>query len=115
MPKLFLDDIKPAENVIDFNKTGMTINFTADVDKPTTFKLPLFYYPGYKAFTSEGESLNLKDSGDNFHRIQVEVPAGQTHVTVKYYDKPLWRIANWISLISLIVFIINVLRGDKYV
>ena len=57
------DDIQPAEMVSNFQKVGTTINFTASTKEAAVFTMPLFYYPGYEAITSDGTSLNARDKG----------------------------------------------------
>ena len=105
--KMKFDDIQPKVN--DFQKKGMTINFTAQVDKPTRFLLPLFYYPGYEAHSSDGTKLLVSES-DNLHRMQIDVLTGKTYVTVEYIGKTLWRIVDWISAVSLFLFIFQIYR-----
>ena len=106
--KLRADDIAPRDVVSDYRKTGMTIEFTARTEEPTVIRLPLFYYPGYEAKTSDGRSLTV--GSIDKHRLTVEVPSGETRVRIEYVDKISWRLALIGSLIGLIVLIVGMRR-----
>ena len=109
--KIPFDDIQPNDFITNFKKIGVTINFTANTNENKTFLLPLFYYPGYKAYTSEGEELKIS-SGIN-HRIKVEVPKGETNVTVRYVEPLHWKMANILSITGFFAFIFQIYRERR--
>lgn len=75
--------------------------------------LPLFDYPGYRAYDSgTGESFYL-EAGAN-RRVMVNVPAGyKGTITVRYFEKPWWRLAEGVSAVTLIVIIVICCIGEK--
>ena len=97
------DDIRPKELISNFHKAGMKVIFDSHANEDTSFTLPLYYYPLYEAYTSDGRELQVY-SGER-HRLMVEVPAGETNVTVKYNGRFLWKIFDVISLLGLISFL----------
>ena len=63
--------------------------------------LPLYYYPGYTAWTDSGELL-IVDRGDN-NRIKISVPAGYSGgIKLRYRERKLWRLCEVISIIGFI-------------
>ena len=75
--------------------------------------LPLFDYPGYRAYDSgTGESFYL-EAGAN-RRVMVNVPAGyKGTITVRYFEKPWWRLAEAVSAVTFIVIIVICCIGEK--
>ena len=68
-------------------------------------EFPLYYYPGYVATTENGDKLSL-DRGSN-NRVKVSIPNGfEGNIYVRYKEYPVWRIAELISVLSLIGLII---------
>ena len=106
------DGIEPAEAVTNFTKKGTTLTFNVNANEPLTMRLPLFYYPGYTAYTADRTELNLYTNDDK-HRISIDVPVGEHFITVKYVGQTLWTIAEYISLISLFIFAIKIWRENK--
>lgn len=96
-----------AENwvVSDLRKKGMTIEFTARTRETSTIRLPLIYYPGYEARSADGQELIVREL--NRHRLAVEVPGGATRVKVEYVGFRSWRLAELLSLASLIAFFVQ--------
>ena len=103
--KIPFNKIEPAEFVTNFQKIGMSIKFTAHINEPMSFKLPLFYYPGYEAVNADGTALAI--TSVDKHILQVDLPTGENTVTVYYAGKFIWRVAEFISLMSLIIFTIQ--------
>lgn len=63
--------------------------------------LDILMYKGYKAYTDDGNELDL-DFGTN-NRVRVIIPGGfNGNVTISFYEPIYWRIAECISLLSII-------------
>ena len=109
-PKLRNDDLSmaPRGSIVDYRKTGMTIDLDVRTDEPATLRLPLFYFDGYEATTADGRSLKV--GSIDKHRLTVEVPKGETHIRVEYVGRNAWRIALMLSMIGLMGFVIQVRR-----
>lgn len=68
--------------------------------------LPLFSYPGYKAYDAATGEKYYIEAGQN-KKIMVNVPAGYDGtVIVKYVEKPIWRVAETLSLVTLLALIV---------
>lgn len=91
------------ENIFNIRRMGTTISFQYACDKDTLVEMPLFYYDGYVCENSNGDRLEIGQSPD--HIMLITLPAGINHVTVKYEGLPLFRVGDWISMISLIALI----------
>ncbi len=66
--------------------------------------LPLYYYPGYTAWTESGDLL-IVDRGDN-NRVKISVPAGYSGgIKLRYRERKLWRLCEVISIIAWIALI----------
>ena len=95
------------------NRYDITIASSAE---GASIQIPLYYYPGYKAFTDDGKSLKL-ERGDN-NRIKVILPDGFSgSIKVRYKEFLIWRICEIISLLGFAALIIFEVRGrnnDEY-
>ena len=68
--------------------------------------LPLFSYPGYKAYDAATGEKYYIEAGQN-KKIMANVPAGYDGtVIVKYVEKPIWRVAETLSLVTLLALIV---------
>ena len=68
-------------------------------------ELPLFNYIGYEAEDESGEVLSVVD-GDN-HRVRVLIPSGYDgRLHIQYREPALWRIAECLSVFSLLGLIV---------
>jgi hypothetical protein len=65
----------------------------------------LAYFPGWKLWISGKETQPTLDSG----RIKLSLPPGSHNILLKFTDTPIRTLANLITLISLLVFIILVI------
>lgn len=68
--------------------------------------IPLFNYPGYKAYDSlTGEQYYI-ESGQN-KKMMINIPAGyEGSIIVRYVEKIIWRVAELVSLIALVGFVV---------
>lgn len=100
-----------ALQIDSLQKRGTTITSTVrnPEDSTVILQLPLFYFPGYKAF-GEGASLPLSSSQTGL--IQVEIPPGYNGLLKVQFKQPVfWIIGGIISAITVIymayILIIN--------
>ena len=75
--------------------------------------IPVFYYPGYKAYDSDtGEQFYI-EAGAN-KKIMVNVPAGYNgEITVRYVEKSVWRLAEIVSLLTLLALVITACINNR--
>lgn len=73
---------------------------------------PLLYYGGYQARDSSSQEQLQTTIGDN-GRVMVMIPPGYSgNIQVGFHEPLLWRIAEGISLITLLGIIVSLLRPD---
>ncbi len=73
---------------------------------------PLLYYGGYQARDSSSQEQLQTTIGDN-GRVMVMIPPGYSgNIQVGFNEPLLWRIAEGISLITLLGIIVSLLRPD---
>lgn len=110
-----INELKPgtvalSENVMleNYEKQGVTVSFTCENPSGESgyVELPLLWYSNYRAKDMNGNNLTIT-LGDN-NSIRVLIPAGYFgNVSVEYKHLALWRIAEMISLLSLLGFILK--------
>ena len=104
----------------DFHRQGDEIILTIDSTEgdDSYIDVPFLYYPGYVArYQTSGQMLNTVKAPDN--RVRVVIPSGYTGmITVKYRERMLWRVADFITVIStlgiiMIVFTRNAIDSKR--
>ncbi len=105
---------KPREKVsganpqIEVKLAGLTYNskeisFLAEAGKNTDLKINTIYFPGWQAFI-DGQKQEIKYDNQS-GLMTVALPAGEHTVDLKWQSTPVRRIADLISLVSLITVI----------
>ncbi|MDR0906264.1 MAG: hypothetical protein LBN00_08860 [Oscillospiraceae bacterium] len=96
-------------NNIDRDYTTVTFDFEGAQDGAYA-ELPLYYYPGYVAEDEYGGALTA-DAGEN-GVVRVNLPSGTRGgtVTVRYREPAVYRIAEVISLLTIIILTIKYRR-----
>ena len=87
--------------VDSFSREGTHIRLALNnqAAQPGHVDLPLIYYLGYGAKDNEGTAFSLT-KGDS-SRIQLQVPAGYSgEVEISFQQRPLWRTAQLLSLLT---------------
>ena len=78
------------------SRRGTEITVSTKTDRGAKVELPVFAYPNYE--TSSGAKISC---GDN-NRISFDVPAGDNTTTVKYTAPAFYRIAEAVSVLSVL-------------
>lgn len=74
--------------------------------KPMVLQINQFNFPGWEALI-DGKKTHINDD-NRLHLIQLAVPIGNHRVEIFFRDTAIRTAGNWISIISLIIFIIIV-------
>ena len=94
-----------------YRKTGTQIWAEAAAQEDGTVSLPLFAFDGYRAEVN-GEKMAL-NAGEN-NRLTVHLPAGtQGELHIWFAGKILWRIADGVSLVTLLALAACTIRKRK--
>ncbi|PKO21752.1 MAG: hypothetical protein CVU38_13025 [Chloroflexi bacterium HGW-Chloroflexi-1] len=77
-----------------------SLRFVITAAAPSTVTLAHFYFPGWRAWL-DNAPIALR-STEKTGLIQLDVPAGQHDLLLKYGDTPIRVAAGWISLVGLL-------------
>ncbi len=100
------------ENIDIYDEKRSGFEISADIVNRTSKKadvtFPLWYYPGYKLYTS---AKNITMTTNNLNEIVVKITPGfYGKITLKYEEPWYWRASEIFSLISLIIFLFVYIR-----
>ena len=97
-----------------YNKKGTNISFSYNAKENTVIVLPLINYPGYAAADQSGQKIKIEEN-DN-HMISIKLPKGTGTIKVWYEGLFLYTVADYLSILSAIVFIvfINHRRAEDF-
>ena len=105
---VFSDKIK----ISDYTKNGTSIFFKYSASEDSVIRLPLIFYRGYSAKTELGTELPVRQS--SIGTIEVELPeAAETGVFLSHKEAWYLRIAEMISLISIILFCTGIIISRR--
>lgn len=94
-------------------KDGLHLEFDiSEASENTVLELPYLYYLGYDIIIEDEQITNF-ESDNGFVSIQSPKDIENAHVVVQYKGTILEKVSYAISLISLIGFIIYILKGRK--
>ena len=98
----------------DFARNYDSISFSYSINggEGSYVDVPLTYYPGYAAFV-DGNKTEISCGRTGVVRVSLPDGINEGVVDVKYTEKPLWVIADLISLCSSVVFVF--LLGKRFI
>lgn len=95
---------------INHNRYDIKLNVN---NENAYIELPLNYYPGYSAYSSEGGKLRI-EKGTN-GRLKVNIPTiGINNIRVRYKGFISWKIADIISLLSILLLLSTQFNNSKH-
>ncbi|NLL79589.1 MAG: hypothetical protein GX234_07345 [Clostridiales bacterium] len=100
-------------SIHDLKKQGTTLSFTCENSsgEDVVLELPLYYYPGYRAWNS-GEEVEIK-AGNN-GMAEIVASAGQSgEFLVCYREKAIFLVCDWITVITLAALAVQWLRKKE--
>lgn len=94
------------------NLTDISFYYTTPYDAKIV--LPLVNYPGYIVKKQNGDKISKINIAENDnHMIMILLPTGNGTINVHYEGLTVFKIADYVSAISLLVFILYVIRNNK--
>ena len=84
-----------------YEKKGTNIRVDITAENEGYIELPLLWFPGYKAELSSGEKLETVRGDNNVVRVMLSKGIQGT-LSVRFEENWLWKVANLISLITLL-------------
>ena len=104
--------------ISEYDKDGTNVALhcenSSDTDK--VLEIPLLYYDGYKAIAADmqGDRHELNIYEGNNGVVSVVIPGHSAYnIQIGFYEKWYWRIAEIVSLITLIIIIVSAKRAIK--
>ena len=92
--------------IYDWRKSLTTVSFSYSAKENSIITLPLVNYPGYVAVNQTGEDIPVQEN--NNHMVMIRLPEGEGAVKVYYNGLTLFKIADYMSLISLVVLLCSI-------
>jgi hypothetical protein len=89
--------------VSDFQKGSNKYSFAINAEESSRVLLAQYYFPRWKIFV-DGNRVEI-DYQNDLGLMNFEVPTGEHKVTGKLYDTPLRVFSNWLTVLSVGVFI----------
>lgn len=75
------------------------------------FEVPLYWYPGYYALTDSGEKLTVFQTEAGL--VGVMTPEQSCHIMVAYGENVVWKIADWISGMTLLAVLYSIISKKR--
>jgi hypothetical protein len=95
-------------DISNYQKSISNISFSYRAETDTKIILPLVNYPGYVAVDQYSKKIAFEEN-DN-HMIVIPLAKGSGSIKVWYKGLPLFRVADYISLISAIIFLCSLIE-----
>lgn len=92
--------------IYDWRKILTSVSFSYSAKENSTITLPLVNYPGYVAINQTGEDITVKENGN--HMIMIRLPEGEGNVKVFYAGLTVFKIADYMTVISLVILLCSI-------
>ena len=97
-------------NAFVVGESGISVDVAVTTDGAAEVQIPRYNYPYYKAVDDDGNTLNINNGINNRISISLKDSFDGT-IHVKFVEPWYWRIAEIISLIGALVFILFYIKG----
>ena len=88
----------------DVRKEGTNVRFRLSIEPGEYYiEPPLLYYPGYEAVAEDGTRYEIDWNVNNTLRIRYPSDGTERLIQVTYREPLLWRLAELLSLLGLII------------
>ena len=112
MQRKNLSEITNGKGIIKDEKWGTNwASFDVDLESDeNTIRVNIFDYPDWKVFV-DGQEVSLYiDENDNWGRISFDLSKGSHAVILRLYNTTLRKISNFISLSSIVILILLIIK-----
>ena len=89
--------------IFNMKKNLTSVSFSYFARSTSTITLPLVNYPGYIASDQDGNELVIRENEN--HMVVIPLTKGIGEVHVQFVGLPIFRIADYISIIALLLLI----------
>ena len=93
------DHYKSNAEIFDWQKKLTTVSFSYFAKEDSAITLPLVNYPGYIAKNQNGDQVGIAENKN--HMIVIVLPKGEGKISVSYQGLLLFKVADFISLLTL--------------
>ncbi|MFH1705720.1 MAG: 6-pyruvoyl-tetrahydropterin synthase-related protein [Patescibacteria group bacterium] len=101
----------PGEAAGSFEKRSNWISWQGYLSEPGTFKLSVFYFPGWRVWVDRKEAEIIVDSDSGL--MTVKLDAGKHDLYFRFTNTPARSWANTISLISYLALLLFLVKGGR--
>jgi hypothetical protein len=95
----------------DYHKKLTNISFSYYAKSDSSITLPLIYYPGYTAVCEDKHHVSIISNKN--HLLMIPLHKGRGKVSVAYKGLSIFKIADFISFSSLVVFVCFIFTVQK--
>lgn len=93
------------------SEAGLDMTIEVETNDGAVIEVPRFAYPYFVAVTDRGDKLDIATGSNN--KIAIQLPlAYKGNISIRYQEPALWRLAEAVSLISLVGIILCRRRGE---
>ena len=99
--------------VVEYKKDDLQIDMTYQAEgmqEQQYIDFPLIHYMGYQAVDENENELAIQTSDSGTIRIPVQTDGEKHTIRIEYRHPRMFRIAEWISLATLVGFVAYVVR-----
>jgi hypothetical protein len=104
------ESLSPGVTVTQLHEGGGSASARVEAAAPARIRYLTYGYPGWQA-TLDGEPLAIEQDEGALGLMEVEVPAGTHVLAFRFGDPPLRRLANGVSLASLLAITALIATG----
>ena len=97
--------------IYDWRKSRTTVSFSYSAKENSIITLPLVNYPGYVAVNQTGEDIPVEENKN--HMVMIRLPEGEGAVKVYYAGLTVFKIADYVTLISLVILLCSISLVQK--
>lgn len=92
--------------IYNWRKILTSVSFSYSANENSTITLPLVNYPGYVAVNQTGEDIAVEENSN--HMVMIRLHKGEGTVKVYYAGLTLFKIADYITLISIVILLCSI-------
>lgn len=94
--------------ITNYQKRTTDVYFNYSAKDDTVIVLPLMNYPGYIATNETGEKIAISENAN--HMMVIHLPKGNSRISIHYEGLHTFKIADYVSLASLLIFIFFIIQ-----
>lgn len=107
-PRRYLESLSGQANIEVLKRTPISHVYRVDATSQTLFRENTFYFPGWNLYINGNEHPFWYTDEKKSNLVYFNLPKGQYSIELKFEQTPIIVFANWLSLISLIIYLLTI-------